>query len=74
MLKSCSRLRRIQPIRCSMKMPGDDALVPLAISAEQLIAALQSGPSSFHEDEPEEKPLVEPAIEDREPAEFARPI
>jgi hypothetical protein len=52
--------------------PGDDALVPLAISAEQLIAALQAGPSSFHEDEPEEKQLVELAIEDREPAELPR--
>ncbi|MET0569229.1 MAG: hypothetical protein ABWZ74_09140, partial [Hyphomicrobiaceae bacterium] len=51
---------------------GDDALVPLAISAEQLIAALESGPSPFKGDEPEEKPLARTAIEDREPPEFAR--
>ncbi len=51
---------------------GDDALLPLAISAEQLIAALKAGPSSFHEDEPEEKPLVELAIKDSEPAELPR--
>jgi hypothetical protein len=51
---------------------GDDALVPLAISAEQLIAALESGPSSLHEDEPEEKPVAGPVIADRAPADFAR--
>ena len=51
---------------------GDDALVPLAISAEQLIAALESGPSSFHEDEPKEKSLAESVLADRAPAEFVR--
>jgi hypothetical protein len=53
---------------------GDEALVPLAISAEQLIAALESGPSPLLGNEPEEKPLpsAERVIADREPAEFVR--
>jgi hypothetical protein len=46
---------------------SDDALVPLAISAEQLIAALEAGPSSFKADEPApgEKQLAELLINDR---------
>lgn len=46
---------------------SDDALVPLAISAEQLIAALEAGPPSFKTDEPVpgEKQLAELRINDR---------
>ena len=55
-----------------------DALAPLAISAEQLIAALEAGPSSFQADEPAlaEKPLTElaPAVETRQPTQPRREL
>ena len=55
-----------------------DALAPLAISAEQLIAALEAGPSAFQADEPApaEKPLTElaPAVEIRQPAQPRREL
>jgi hypothetical protein len=52
------------------KHADEDALLPLAISAEQLIAALETGPSAFRPDEEqvqENKPLAE-IIKDRAPA------
>lgn len=44
---------------------ADDALLPLAISAEQLIAALEAGPLAFQPDEPEEKQLAELILAER---------
>lgn len=45
---------------------GDDALVPLAISAEQLIAALEAGPlpTKAGETRPQEKQLAELVVKD----------
>lgn len=55
-----------------------DALAPLAISAEQLIAALEAGPSAFQADEPApaDKPLTElaPVVEIRQPVQSRREL
>jgi hypothetical protein len=66
-----------EPVHEERHNVDDDALVPLAISAEQLIAALQADPSAFRSIEepvPEEKRLVELLVEDRQPAEPRRDL
>ncbi|MFM9846882.1 MAG: hypothetical protein ACKVP3_06960 [Hyphomicrobiaceae bacterium] len=66
-----------EPVREEHHDADDDALVPLAISAEQLIAALEADPSAFRSDEepaPEEKRLAKLFVENRQPAEPRRDL